>query len=216
MSAPGAGSGLPAPLPRRVPWGDVRLEHGDVLLRPIRSGDRKDWQRVRASNAGWLQQWEATRPPGEAEVAPVTFRAMVRDLRRQAAAGRCLPLVLTVRGELAGQVTVTNIVGGSARFGSVGYWIDKRFAGRGYMPLAVALTSDYCLFALRLHRLEIAIRPENAASLRVVEKLGYAEYGYAVRYLHIDGDWRDHRLFAVTAEDVPDGLLARLLPGGST
>jgi [ribosomal protein S5]-alanine N-acetyltransferase len=205
----------PAPtstrLPGRVPWQDLRLAHGDVLLRPIRSGDRRDWQRVRERNAGWLQRWEATRPPGQPEVAPMTFRAMVRDLRRQATAGRCLPLVLTVNGEFAGQVTVNNIVGGSARFASVGYWIDKRFAGRGYMPVAVALASDYCLFGLRLHRLEIAIRPENAASLRVVEKLGYEEYGYAPRYLHIDGDWRDHRLFAITAEDVPRGLLARLV-----
>ena len=166
---------------------------------------------MRARNAGWLQRWEATRPPGEAEVAPLTFRAMVRDLRRQATAGRCLPLVLTVRGVFAGQVTVNNIVGGSARFGSIGYWIDQRFAGRGYVPVAVALVSDYCLFALRLHRLEVAIRPENGASLRVVEKLGYQEYGYAARYLHIDGDWRDHRLFAVTAEEAPDGVLARLL-----
>ena len=196
---------------RRVPWQDLRLAHGDVELRAIRAGDRKDWQRVRARNAGWLQRWEATRPPGEAEVAPLTFRAMVRDLRRQATAGRCLPLAITVRNEFAGQVTVNNIVGGSARFGSIGYWIDQRFAGRGYVPLAVALTSDYCLFALRLHRLEVAIRPENTASLRVVEKLGYQEYGYARRYLHIDGDWRDHRLFAVAAEEVPEGVLARFL-----
>jgi ribosomal-protein-alanine N-acetyltransferase len=204
-------AGTPTRLPARVPWQDLRLGHGEVLLRPLRSGDRKDWQRVRERNAGWLQRWEATRPPGEADVAPLTFRAMVRDLRRQATAGRCLPLVLTVNGEFAGQVTVNNIVGGSARFASVGYWIDKRFAGRGHMPVAVALTSDYCLFGLRLHRLEIAIRPENTASLRVVEKLGYEEFGYAPRYLHIDGDWRDHRLFAVTAEQVPGGLLARLL-----
>jgi len=198
-------------LPRRVPWQDLRLHHGDLLLRPIRYGDRKEWERVRERNAGWLRHWEATRPPGEPEVAPLTFRGMVRDLRRQAQAGQCLPLVLTVHGQFAGQVTVNNIVGGSARFASVGYWIDRRFAGRGYMPLAVALTSDYCLFGLRLHRLEIAIRPENAASLRVVEKLGYEEYGYAPRYLHIDGEWRDHRLFSLTAEQVPGGLLNRFL-----
>jgi len=61
-----------------------------------------------------------------------------------------------------------------------------------------------------LHRLEIAIRPENAASLRVVEKLGLASIGVAPRYLHIDGDWRDHRIFAVTTEEVPEGMLHRL------
>jgi ribosomal-protein-alanine N-acetyltransferase len=68
---------------------------------------------------------------------------------------------------------------------------------------------DYCLVELRLHRIEVAIRPENAASLRVVEKLGFADVGYAKGYLHIDGDWRDHRLFAITAEENAGGMLRR-------
>ena len=109
----------------------------------------------------------------------------------------------------AGQVTVTNIAGGSARWAQVGYWIDRRHAGQGVIPTAVALVVDYCLFELGLHRIEVAIRPENTASLRVVEKLGFTEIGYAPGYLHIDGDWRDHRLFAVTAEDIPGGMLPK-------
>jgi [ribosomal protein S5]-alanine N-acetyltransferase len=134
---------------------------------------------------------------------------MVRDLRAQARRGRTLPLVVTVGDAFAGQVTVSNITGGSARFASIGYWIDHRYAGRGYMPLAVAMTADHCWHTLGLHRVEVSIRPENTASLRVVQKLGFDEVGYARRFLHIDGDWRDHRLFALNAEDVPGGLVAR-------
>ena len=78
------------------------------------------------------------------------------------------------------------------------------------MPVAVALTIDHCFTAMALHRLEVAIRPENTASLRVVEKLGIKEVGYAPRYLHIDGAWRDHRIFAVTAEEAPEGVVVRL------
>ena len=78
------------------------------------------------------------------------------------------------------------------------------------MPVAVALAIDHCFFSLGLHRIEIAIRPENTNSLRVVEKLGLHEVGLAPRYLHIDGAWRDHRIFAVTREEVPHGILARL------
>jgi ribosomal-protein-alanine N-acetyltransferase len=138
---------------------------------------------------------------------------MVRDLHRQARAGRCLPLAMLVDGGFAGQVTVNNIVGGSARFAHLGYWIDQRHAGRGLTPLAVALTVDHCFRALGLHRVEVAIRPENTASLRVAEKLGLTAVGFAPRYLHIAGDWRDHRLFAVTTEEVPRGLLTRFLEG---
>lgn len=72
------------------------------------------------------------------------------------------------------------------------------------------MACDHCLRTLGLHRIEIAIRPENVASLRVVDKLGFVSVGSAPRYLHINGQWRDHLLFAVTAEEVPDGVLARL------
>ena len=195
-----------------VPWESLQLTHGDVTLRPIATSDRKAWEEVRARNASWLIRWEATRPPGS-PARPLTFRAMVRDLRRQAKQGRSLPFALVIDGALAGQVTVNNIVGGSAMFASIGYWIDERHAGKGYVPLAVALAADHCFFGLGLHRIEIAIRPENAASLRVVEKLGFPEIGYAPRFLHIDGDWRDHRLFALTVEQVPGGVLQRYLAG---
>jgi ribosomal-protein-alanine N-acetyltransferase len=196
-------------------WQSVVLEHGDVRLRPVAMSDRRAWEEVRARNAAWLVRWEATRPPG-APTQAVTFRGMVRELRRQAKQGRSLPFALDIGGSFAGQLTVNNIVGGSAMFASIGYWIDQRYAGRGHVPMAVAMATDHCFFGLGLHRVEIAIRPENAASLRVVEKLGFIEYGYAPRYLHIDGDWRDHRLFALTVEEVPEGVVKRLVaPGGS-
>ena len=191
-----------------VPWQSLNLRHGPVGLRPIAVSDKSAWREVRRRNAAWLRAWEATRPPDD-ESTPLTFRGMVRDLRKQAREGRCLPLVVTVHDEFAGQLTVSNITGGSARFGNIGYWIDQRHAGQGVMPVAVAVAVDYCWFGLSLHRIEVAIRPENVASLRVVEKLGFDEIGYAPRYLHIDGDWRDHRLFALTVEQVPGGLLRR-------
>jgi ribosomal-protein-alanine N-acetyltransferase len=171
-------------------------------------GDARAWREVRSRNVEWLKPWEATVPPGD-EIAPKTFRGLVRDLRRQARASRALPFAVTVDDRFVGQLTVSNIVGGSARWAQVGYWIDRAYAGHGVIPTAVALATDYCLFEIGLHRVEIAIRPENKASLRVVEKLGFQEFGYAPGYLHIDGAWRDHRLFALTAEQCPGGLLRR-------
>ena len=186
----------------------VHLSSGRVGLRPLAMGDAAVWREVRARNVDWLRRWEATVPAGDRS-GPRTFRGLVRDLRRQAREGRALSFAVTVDGVFAGQLTVTNITAGSARWGQVGYWIDRRYAGQGVMPTAVALAVDYCLFELDLHRIEVAIRPENAASLRGGEKLGVTRIGMAPRYLHIDGDWRDHLLFAVTVEEVPEGLLRR-------
>ncbi len=116
--------------------------------------------------------------------------------------------VVDESGRLVGQLTVGGIAWGSLRSAHIGYWIDQRVAGRGIMPTAVALATDHC-FAIGLHRVEINIRPENVASRRVVEKLGFRPEGLRLRYLHIDGDWRDHLTFALTVDEVPGGLVRR-------
>jgi ribosomal-protein-alanine N-acetyltransferase len=189
------------------------LRSGRIGLRPLGLRDARAWREVRARNREWLTPWEATVPPGDT-TAPATFRAMVRDLRHQARAGRAMPFAVTVDDVFVGQLTVSNMVGGSARWAQIGYWIDQKYAGHGVIPTAVAMAVDHCLFEAGLHRVEIAIRPENAASLRVVQKLGFTEFGYAPRYLHIDGEWRDHRLFAITVEECPGGLLRRFKTEG--
>ena len=134
---------------------------------------------------------------------------MVRSLRSQARNGRLLPFVVTYDDRLVGQVTVGGITWGSMCSAHIGYWIDSRVAGRGVMPTAVAMVTDHAFTTMGLHRMEVNIRPENTASLRVVEKLGFRDEGTRVALLHIDRSWRDHRVFALTAEEVPDGLLAR-------
>ena len=192
----------------------VSLSSGSVGLRPLRQSDGRAWREVRRANAEWLRPWEATLPP-EAQLdgdAVPTFGGMVRRLRRDARQGRILPFALTYDGRFAGQVTVGGIAWGSLRSAYIGYWIDQRVAGRGAMPTAVALALDHCFTALRLHRVEINIRPENAPSLRVVEKLGLRREGERAAYLHIDGEWRDHVVFVAMAGDAPDGYLARLSP----
>jgi ribosomal-protein-alanine N-acetyltransferase len=180
-----------------------------VRLRPISQRDRDEWRRVRQANAAWLARWDAT-APSRSHAQPRSFSSMVRQMRTEARAGRQLPFVVEYDRRFVGQVTVSNIVRGSAQFASIGYWVDESYAGRGIIPRAVAMVIDHCFGPVGLHRIEVAIRPENTSSLRVVEKLGINEIGFAPRFLHIDGDWRDHRLFAITSEEVPLGLAHRL------
>lgn len=187
------------------------LTADEVTVRPLAYRDARAWRDARRRSAAWLKPWDATVPPGGTS-RPSSFRSLVRRLHQQARAGTTYPFAIDIDGQFAGQVTVNNIVRGSAQFASIGYWLDRTYAGRGVMPRAVALVIDHCLTTAGLHRIEVAIRPENSNSLRVVEKLGLREIGYAPKFLHIDGDWRDHRLYAVTREECPEGLLARLAP----
>jgi ribosomal-protein-alanine N-acetyltransferase len=117
--------------------------------------------------------------------------------------------VVTYGGRFAGQLTVGSIVWGSARSAQVGYWVDEACAGQGVIPTVLAMAVDHCFSVIGLHRLEATIRPENQASRRVVEKLGFREEGLRRRCLHIDGAWRDHLCYALTAEEVAGGLMAR-------
>jgi ribosomal-protein-alanine N-acetyltransferase len=185
------------------------LQYGPVTLRPLALRDARAWRAVRRRNAAWLQPWDATVPPGGSE-RPATFRTLVSRLNRNARHGLGMPFAVDVDGRFSGQVTVNNIVRGSAQFASIGYWLDRELTGRGVMPTAVALVIDHCFRSAGLHRIEVAIRPENSNSLRVMEKLGIREIGYAPKLLHIDGAWRDHRIFAITVEECPEGMLARL------
>ena len=179
------------------------------MVRSLRRGDARVWSEVRARNHDWLRPWDATMPPG-GQPRPTSYALVVRSMLRQAARGRSLPFVIEVEGRFAGQVTVSNIARGSAMWASVGYWVSADVAGRGVAPRAVAMVIDHCLGAVGLHRVEICVRPENTNSLRLVEKLGLAQVGLAPRFLHIDGAWRDHRIYAVTAEECPEGIEQRL------
>lgn len=186
----------------------VVLREGDVVLRPLRRRDARTWLEARMRNAAWLEPWEATSPEPFTG-RPPSFPEFVRTLSAQAREGSAQPFVIEYRGELVGQLTVSTIVRGSLCSGSIGYWISQHVAGRGITPTAVAMAVDHCFGPVGLHRIEINIRPENAASLRVVAKLGLRDEGLRERYLHIQGQWCDHRTFAVTSEEVPEGLLAR-------
>jgi ribosomal-protein-alanine N-acetyltransferase len=177
-----------------------RAEGAPVILRALRRKDRDEWEALRSENVGWLRPWEATSPEGV--VSRLAFRQLVRQFDREASEGRLQPFVIETGGRLVGQMHLFGISWGSLRSASAGYWVGESVAGQGIMPLALAAACDHAFVALGLHRIEVNIRPENIASLRVVEKLGFRDEGLRVRYLHIDGDWRDHRSFALTSEDL--------------
>jgi ribosomal-protein-alanine N-acetyltransferase len=193
----------------------VTLTEPDLLdlpvgLRPVRVKDAAAWRDTRVRNASWLRAWEPTNPETplyRSSLGP--YVSMARTMRREARQGLTVPWVVTYGDRFAGQLTVGSIVWGSARSAQVGYWIDEAYAGRGVTPTALAMAMDHCFFVVGLHRIEATIRPENHASRRVVEKLGFREEGLRRRSLHIDGAWRDHLCYALTAEDATGGLLPR-------
>jgi [ribosomal protein S5]-alanine N-acetyltransferase len=104
-------------------------------------------------------------------------------------------------GTLIGEVSLGSVQRGPFQSAFVGYWVDAEHAGRGYVPEGVAVMLRYGFEELGLHRIEAAIVPRNAASRRVVEKLGMRDEGVAFRFLQIRGVWEDHVRYAMTRDE---------------
>jgi ribosomal-protein-alanine N-acetyltransferase len=198
-----------------VRLGPVRVAAGEIALRPVRLRDGSAWSRLRLRDEDYLRVWE---PDAEGIWAErftlMAWPVMCSGLRATARRGLALPFSITLDGQFAGQLTVGNVVRGSLRSAWVGYWVESGAAGGGVATGAVALAVDHAFGPVGLHRVEATVRPENAASLRVLAKLGFRDEGLLRRYLEVDGAWRDHRLLAVTRDEVGIGLVARLITSG--
>lgn len=189
------------------------LTAGAVTLRPPRVRDWHQLNDLLQDNRAWLRKWEATNP--DPSLVPVGLKAGIRMLLANAKQGIGLPFLVEYEGQVVGQVNISGITKGALSVATCGYWIAQAYAGKGIIPTAVALATDYCLLEERIHRMEICIRPENAASLRVVEKLGFEFEGIRRKYIHIAGDWRDHRAYSVIRDEIGQGLVARLQSAGN-
>jgi ribosomal-protein-alanine N-acetyltransferase len=200
-------------MPTHPGW-PAKLTAGAVQLRPPRLRDGRAWSELRLRNERWLETWEPTSASPWAERSSVgAWPPLHAALRRGGRSGTMLPFMIFYGGRLAGQINVSNVAQGALRSCTIGYWVDQQVAGRGITPTAVALVIDHCFTVVGLHRVEIDIRPENAASLRVVEKLGLRREGYYERFLDIAGGWRDHVAFAITVEETASGPVLSRLPG---
>lgn len=172
-----------------------------VRLRALHARkDRRAWENLRRANVDWTRQWDSTSP--YPRTGNQSFGQLIRAQDRDAKFGRLVPFAIDIDGELGGQMHLFNIVRGALQSGSVGYWIAERHAGRGFVPFALAMLIDHAFGPMRLHRIEVNIRPDNDKSLRVVDKLGMRDEGVRTAYLHIAGAWHDHRSFALTTEDL--------------
>jgi ribosomal-protein-alanine N-acetyltransferase len=185
----------------------ITLHGDDIILRPARLRDRARWNEVRAENKEWLTPWEATLPQlPQGSPAYVnqserpSFYEMVRLLNREARAGRSYSFLIWHGENLVGQITMGGVMYGALRGAHIGYWIDRNFANKGFTTQAVKLLSGFGFSELGLHRIEINVRPENAASCRVAEKAGFVAEGQRKAFLHIDGAWRDHICFVKNNE----------------
>lgn len=199
-----------------APANAIRMPHLNdprcpITLRPLTIDDADAWNSVRWRNNDWLAPWESGDPMHD---GGITYNQWMQRLRRGEQHGTGAVFAIEYQMRIVGQVSLGAISYGAMRTGVVGYWVDQDYAGRGFAPMAVAMLADWALgdpFGPALHRLEIAILPENERSLAVARKLGARHEGLRQRYMYVNGQWRDHVTFCLLAEDLREGFTARLM-----
>jgi ribosomal-protein-alanine N-acetyltransferase len=180
---------------------EAEIRGARVYLRHPVMQDYAAWAELRALSRHHLTPWEPqwTRD----ELTRSSFRRRLRQFQRELRDdhGYAYLIFGDTDGTLLGGLNISNVRRGVAQAASLGYWMGAPFAGRGLMTEAVRATVAFSFSALRLNRLEAACLPSNAASARVLEKCGFAREGRARRYLKINGQWKDHDLFALLHDD---------------
>jgi [ribosomal protein S5]-alanine N-acetyltransferase len=177
------------------------IEGDGVYLRAPQMNDYVDWAALREASREFLTPWEPTWPADD--LTRGAFRRRLRRYAEDLRTDQSYPFFLFRREDhvLVGGVTLANIRRGVAQAGSIGYWMGAPYARNGMMTRGLSALIPFAFATLRLHRLEAACIPTNAASIHLLEKTGFTREGYAREYLCINGLWQDHLLFAQLAGD---------------
>jgi [ribosomal protein S5]-alanine N-acetyltransferase len=166
-----------------------------VMLRMPQATDYAEWAALRELSRDFLTPWEPTWPPDD--LSRSAFRRRIRRYAEDLRTDQSYAFLIFRSSDdtLVGGLTLANIRRGVAQAGSIGYWMGRPYVRHGYMTAAVRAVIPFAFATLRLHRLEAACIPTNAASIRLLENTGFVREGYARDYLCINGVWQDHVLY---------------------
>ena len=171
------------------------------MLRIPSFGDYTQWAKLREASRAFLSPWEPVWPPDD--LTKLSFRRRIRRYQREIRSGSGYPfLIFTSDGAtLLGGLTLAHIQRGVTQSAVLGYWMGEAHAGKGFMTAAVRAAVEFAFDTLHLNRVEAACLPHNAASIHLLEKVGFSREGYARKYLCIEGRWQDHILFGIVRGD---------------
>jgi ribosomal-protein-alanine N-acetyltransferase len=181
----------------------LRLETPRFVLRAPRADDARLLGAALKRNAEHLAPWSPAAlvaPQARTAVRLAAELARMRTAWKKDAQYNLFVFAREDTTTLLGRVTLT-VQRGAFQNAYLGYWCDHARQGQGLMTECLAAAIELAYGPVGLHRLQAAIMPRNAGSIRVIEKLGFRREGLAERYLQIAGTWEDHVLYALTAEE---------------
>lgn len=189
---------------------DMPIQGEGVYLRNSDTRDFAEWTALREKSRVFLTPWEPVWPLDD--LTRASFRYRVRRHAEEMARDEAYSFLIFREEDhaMVGGLSFGHVRRGVSQAATLGYWMGEPYAGRGYMTRAVRAAIAYGFEKQGLHRIEAACLPTNEPSKRLLERVGFKQEGYARAYLNINGQWRDHLLFALLETDpAPIGAPSR-------
>lgn len=174
---------------------------GGINLKTPKWADFEAWVTLRQDNTDYLAPWEPSWNP--AHLSRSAYRVRLAQFKKMINEDTGYPFHIFRSGDnrLVGACNLTNIRRGSQQTANIGYWVGENYSRQGFARAAVHATLKFGFNQLGLHRVEAAVRAENTASIKLLEKTGFTNEGTARGFLKINGQWQDHLIFAKLSSD---------------
>ena len=173
----------------------MELRDGDLELRPWSEDDVPAL--VAACNDPEIVRWIPPIPSPYTEADALAF------VRGEVSSAPEHSFAITLHQSVVGAIGMS--VNSMNYRGHVGYWVAAPARGQGVGTRALRVISRWALDELRLQRLELITDPDNVASQRVAEKVGFRREGVLRAHLrHPDGRIRDSVMFSLLPGELRD------------
>ncbi|MBI5012858.1 MAG: GNAT family N-acetyltransferase [Methylocystis sp.] len=180
---------------------DLPIRGDGLYLRASEMRDYIEWAELREKSRSFLTPWEPLWPIDD--LTRASFRYRVRRHAEEMARDEAYSFFIFREDDdaLMGGLSFGHVRRGVSQAATLGYWMGEPYAGKGHMTRAVRAACAYAFEKRGFHRIEAACLPTNEPSKRLLERVGFKQEGYARSYLNINGQWRDHLLYALLETD---------------
>jgi len=186
----------------------------EIFIRQLELSDAEDLLKLEVENRDFFQLYAPLKDEKFYTIDGQVERIEKNVLLTKQDSVYSFGIFLTDSKQLIGNVTLSEVARGNYQSCWIGYYLDRKHNGKGYMTKAVKLVVDYGFNELKLHRIEAGVMPHNIRSIKVLEKAGFHKEGIAIENVKINGRWENHQTLAIVNNEEYNSKVIRKNPLG--
>lgn len=160
-----------------------------LQLLPPSSADLPALLAFELDNRAYFERWVTARAPSYYHQEAIA--AAIEQAQRERQQDLAYQYLAKQDGKIIGRVNLTAVTRPYFNKATLGYRIGERFGGRGYATRVVALLLEEAFGTLELWRVEATARPQNLASIAVMQRNGFHQYGHSEKAMRFQDAWSD-------------------------